>query len=189
MIDTDGDGVFDDQDVCPGFDDTLDSDSDGLPDGCDICPNDPDNNCQEMNIAPLATTVRASSENTATQQYAVKAADECIEGYSKGDYKCEWATTGQKAGAWIRLNWNDLYRVSKVVIYDRPNSSDQVTAATLSFDDGSTVTVGNLDNGGGPVEVTFAPKVISSLTLTVNAVSSTTKNIGLCEIEVFGVPE
>lgn len=35
--DSDGDGVCDGQDLCPGFDDMLDSDGDGIPDGCDDC--------------------------------------------------------------------------------------------------------------------------------------------------------
>jgi hypothetical protein len=33
--DSDGDGVCDSQDVCPGGDDSLDSDHDGIPDACD----------------------------------------------------------------------------------------------------------------------------------------------------------
>jgi hypothetical protein len=41
--DTDGDGVCDADDACPGGDDTLDGDSDGVPDSCDVCPADPDN--------------------------------------------------------------------------------------------------------------------------------------------------
>jgi Galactose oxidase, central domain len=36
--DADGDGVCDDEDVCPGFDDLLDGDGDTVPDGCDLCP-------------------------------------------------------------------------------------------------------------------------------------------------------
>jgi hypothetical protein len=38
VIDSDGDGVPDDEDVCPGFDDNIDTDGDGIPDGCDECP-------------------------------------------------------------------------------------------------------------------------------------------------------
>lgn len=41
--DSDGDGVADVIDACPGFDDNLDADSDGIADGCDVCPNDPEN--------------------------------------------------------------------------------------------------------------------------------------------------
>jgi len=33
--DSDGDGVADSQDQCPGFDDSVDVDGDGIPDGCD----------------------------------------------------------------------------------------------------------------------------------------------------------
>lgn len=36
--DTDGDGVCDEDDLCPGFNDMVDSDGDTVPDGCDVCP-------------------------------------------------------------------------------------------------------------------------------------------------------
>lgn len=38
--DSDGDGVPDSQDICPGGDDNVDSDGDFVPDFCDLCPND-----------------------------------------------------------------------------------------------------------------------------------------------------
>ncbi len=41
-VDSDGDGVCDPADLCPGFDDGLDADGDAVPDDCDDCPNDPD---------------------------------------------------------------------------------------------------------------------------------------------------
>ncbi len=36
FTDSDGDGVSDAHDICPGFDDTVDADADGIPDGCDV---------------------------------------------------------------------------------------------------------------------------------------------------------
>ena len=36
--DSDGDGIPDDEDICPGGDDNLDDDADGVPDFCDVCP-------------------------------------------------------------------------------------------------------------------------------------------------------
>ncbi|MEC9182068.1 MAG: thrombospondin type 3 repeat-containing protein, partial [Actinomycetota bacterium] len=36
--DSDGDGVGNNADICPGHDDSLDADFDGVPDGCDACP-------------------------------------------------------------------------------------------------------------------------------------------------------
>lgn len=41
LVDTDGDGVADIEDRCPGSDDALDADGDGIPDSCDECPQDP----------------------------------------------------------------------------------------------------------------------------------------------------
>ncbi|WP_188476220.1 gliding motility-associated C-terminal domain-containing protein [Dokdonia pacifica] len=35
LLDSDGDGVLDSMDICPGFDDAVDNDLDGVPDGCD----------------------------------------------------------------------------------------------------------------------------------------------------------
>ena len=35
QLDSDGDGVPDNMDQCPGFDDNLDADNDGIPDACD----------------------------------------------------------------------------------------------------------------------------------------------------------
>ncbi len=40
IVDDDGDGVPNNDDICPGGDDTIDGDGDGTPDFCDICPND-----------------------------------------------------------------------------------------------------------------------------------------------------
>ena len=140
------------------------------------------------NIAPLAT-VTASSEYVSRGSLAIKAVDGIVDGFPPpGDYTREWATLGQRVGAWICLVWNVPYAVDRVILYDRPNIIDQILSATLSFSDGTTVQVGPLNNEGYGVEYVFAPRVITSLMLTVTGVSSTTGSVGLAEIEVFGSP-
>ncbi len=65
--DTDGDGVPDGEDVCPGGDDNVDSDGDFVPDFCDQCPDDPENDadgdgiCESVDNCPLV--VNASQAN------------------------------------------------------------------------------------------------------------------------------
>ena len=98
------------------------------------------------NAAGLAT-VTASSENAADGQTAVKAVDGVVDGYP-GDYSREWATKAGKAGSRLQLSWPGPVTVGSVVLFDRPNTSDQVTAGTLTFSDGSTAAVPALDNAG-----------------------------------------
>ena len=55
IIDSDGDGVPDSEDVCEGYDDTIDSDSNGVPDGCDDEPQPPTIPPNENNTADNLT--------------------------------------------------------------------------------------------------------------------------------------
>jgi hypothetical protein len=136
------------------------------------------------NIAPLAV-VTASSDHPATGQQAVKAVDGVVDGWP-GDYTREWASNGERAGAWIKLTWSTSYLVDRIVLYDRPNANDRITGGVLRFSDGTTVNVGSLDNSGAGNTVTFSPRSITSVTFTVNSVSSATLNVGLAEIAVYG---
>ena len=126
----------------------------------------------------------ASSENTFTGQLATKAVDGVVAGYP-GDYTKEWATEGGGAGSWLKLTWANARKVSKIVLHDRPNLNDQVTAASISFSDGSTLSLGELANDGSAVTVTFPAKTITGLEVNVGGVSSATQNVGLAEVEVW----
>jgi len=81
--------------------------------------------------------------------------------------------------------WSSPVTLGTVQLYDRPNLSDGVTSGTLTFSDGSTVTVPSLPNGGGALTVSFTPRNTSSLRFTVTGVSTTTVNIGLAEISAW----
>jgi LmbE family N-acetylglucosaminyl deacetylase len=135
------------------------------------------------NVAPSAT-ITASSQNTADGQTAVKAVDGAIDGYP-GDYTREWATAGGNAGSHINLAFPSPVTLNRVVLYDRPNSDDQITAGTLAFSDGTTVTVPSLDNAGQATAINFTARSTTSLRLTVTNVSGTTVNVGLAEFQAY----
>jgi len=135
------------------------------------------------NVA-LQATATASSQNTSTSQTANKAIDGVISGYP-ADYTKEWATTGGGAGSWLKLTWSSPVKVDHVVLYDRPNLNDQVTGSNITFSDGSTVSTGSLNNDGTGVTVSFPARTVTSLTFNVTAVSSSTANVGLSELQVF----
>lgn len=137
------------------------------------------------------STVTGCSQNTTTGQTFAKAVDGVAQGYP-ADYTKEWASVGGKAGCWIQLTWAGPVSLSKVVLYDRPNASDQATAGTLTFSDGSTVPVGALTNTGptagtaAAVALSFSPRTVTWVKYTMTSVSTTTYNVGLAEIEAWG---
>ena len=135
------------------------------------------------NIARQASAT-ASSQNTSTGQTAAKAIDGVAQGYPTDSSK-EWATAGGKSGSWIQLNWSGPQSMSKVVLYDRPNTSDQITGGTLTFSDGSSVAVGSLNNSGTATTVSFPARTATWVRLTATTVSSATANVGLAEFEVW----
>jgi hypothetical protein len=52
-VDSDNDSVCDEDDICPGGDDTIDVDNDGVPDDCDPCvDSDNDSVCDPADICP-----------------------------------------------------------------------------------------------------------------------------------------
>jgi LmbE family N-acetylglucosaminyl deacetylase len=139
------------------------------------------------NLAPLATAT-ASSQSTATGQLASAAIDGVISGYPD-DTTAEWATVGGGVGSWLKLTWSGSYTVSSVVLYDRPNLDDQITSGTLTFSDGTVLPFGELPNAGttGLTVTPSSPIATTSVLMSVTGVSSTTVNVGLSEIEVFGI--
>jgi hypothetical protein len=133
----------------------------------------------------LSATATASTQNTADGQTAAKAIDGSPLGYP-ADYSREWVTVRQGAGAWIQLTWTASVRLDHTVLYDRPNASDQITSGTLTFSDGTSVPVGSLNNDGTAVSVSFAPRSVTWVRLTVNTVRAGTSSVGLAEFEAWG---
>ena len=132
----------------------------------------------------LTATATASSQNTSTSQTADKAINGVIAGYP-GDYTQEWATSGGKAGSWLQLTWATAQTIDTIVLYDRPNTDDQITGGNIQFSDGTSITVGSLPNTGTAYTLTFTAKTVTTLKLNITSVSSTTGNVGLAEIQVY----
>jgi LmbE family N-acetylglucosaminyl deacetylase len=136
-----------------------------------------------QNVARVGT-ITSSSQNTSTNQQATKAVDDWVAG-SPIDSTREWATVGGKAGSWINIAWPTPHTLETVVLYDRPNANDRVTTGTLRFSDGSTVSVGALPNNGSALVVNFSRRRVTSLRFTVTGVASSTRNVGLAELQAY----
>ncbi len=133
------------------------------------------------NVARAATAA-ASTENASRGQTAAKAVDGIVSGYPVDPTK-EWASVRQLAGAWISLTWSSPQAIARVVLHDRINLTDQITAGTLEFSDGSSIAVGSLPNDGSSYVLDFPARTVTSLTLRITGARG--ENIGLAEIEVY----
>ncbi|ROZ69403.1 PIG-L family deacetylase [Ramlibacter sp. WS9] len=134
----------------------------------------------------LTATVTASSQSTSTSQSAAKAIDDVVGGYP-GDSSKEWATVGGQAGSWLRLAWSTARKVNQVILHDRVNTYDQVMSGKLTFSDGTSVDVGNLNDDGSPTPVVFPERLVSWVKFEILAVKNANQSsTGLAEIRVFG---
>jgi alpha-glucosidase (family GH31 glycosyl hydrolase) len=133
------------------------------------------------NVAATATVTASGSEGGYTAEGSV---DGIVGGYP-GDKSQEWSA-GATIGAWLRLDWNTPQTVDRIVLYDRPNTVDQVTAGKMTFSDGTVLPVGTLpDDAATGLTLTFPTKTITWVKFTVTGVKPGTQNAGLAEIGVF----
>jgi hypothetical protein len=137
------------------------------------------------NIA-LKARVTASSANTAANQTPDKAIDANAGGFP-ADYTREWVSIGGKTGSWLTLSWESSPQVvSKIALYDRPNLDDQITGGVIEFDSGERIDIGELNNYGTATSFDVEDRTVRSLTIRITAVSPSTMNVGLSEVQVFG---
>jgi hypothetical protein len=119
--------------------------------------------------------------------YAARGAIDGRVGGYPGDTSEEWASRGEKQGAWIKLTWQQPQPVRRVQLFDRPNPLDQITGGRLEFSDGTSIALERPlpDGGAQGVEIAFEPKTVRWVKFTVTDVKPGSPNIGLAEIAVF----
>ena len=135
-----------------------------------------------LNLA-ITAQVTVSSENAGGGQSRMRAVDGVADGAPR-DPAREWVTIGQLAGAWIQLAWPAPVSVAQVNLWDRPSTSENVLGGTLTFSDGSRITVGALPADGSVWPVTFTPRTVNWVRFTIDRAQGSAT--GLSEIEVLG---
>lgn len=137
----------------------------------------------------IATNIAPQGKVEVSSIYPYQPADcyngsKAIDGVIE-DISCHsWATSGEGAGAWLKITLPTVRHVNQVILYDRPNPTDYVIQGKLTFSDGTELETGDLPNGGAPRKLSFEQKNVTWIKFTV--VQSTGPNIGLGEIEIYG---
>ncbi|KAL4800236.1 hypothetical protein BDV19DRAFT_384595 [Aspergillus venezuelensis] len=134
------------------------------------------------NIAVRAR-VTASSSNVGANQTPDKVIDGSAGGFPAA-HTHEWATDGGKVGSWLILSWDSPQIISQIGLIDRPNLD--ILAAALEFDSENAIEVGDLSNYGTRNLVDVGDRTAQKLTVRITAISASTMNVGLSEVQVFG---
>ncbi len=127
------------------------------------------------NIAPFATVTVSSTDDAGFSQGV---ADGIVDAQ-------EWKSNTTTADAWIMLNWQKPALVEEIDLYDRINPNDNVRSGVLTFEDGSTISVGALPTGGDPAQIKFPPKIVKWVMFRINTAQG--RNAGLAELMVRGI--
>jgi hypothetical protein len=130
----------------------------------------------QVNIAPNATP--SVSSQYSSNYSAAKLIDGIIGQLGTG----EWAKSNADTSPWAELDWSTSQSISKIVLYDRNNTTDQVLGGTLTFSDGSSITVGALNNDGSANTFTFATKNVTWVKFQITSYSGLP---GLSEFQVY----
>ena len=137
-----------------------------------------------LNVANIALSATVTVSGIEDGYGKAGATDGIVGGYPD-DGSQEWSSGGT-VGAWIQLDWPTPQTIDRIVLYDRPNLTDQVTGGTLTFSDGSTLPVDALPNDAKDGRVIrFPAKTVTWVKFTITAVKPDTKSAGLAEIAVF----
>ena len=138
------------------------------------------------NLAPRARATAVGSLDEA--HGPERAIDGVVLRENQGEWACSGYVTswGEIFMPWIRLDWDEPVTIDRVVLYDRAAATEHLAGGTLSFSDGSKISVTGIPNHGGPREIRFPAKTVEWLHF--EATDGNGKNLGLSEIEVFQAP-
>jgi len=129
-----------------------------------------------------ATNVSPGATATASSTYSGLPASNAID----GNAGTEWASAGE-INPWLQLNWSSPQNIGGIVINDRANSSDWSQGGTLTFSDGSSMSVSGIPNNGSPYTITFPTKMVNWVKFQIAGASGSFNN-GLAEFDVYGQP-
>lgn len=136
------------------------------------------------NIAPLAA-IRASSVYPGSSLEGL--VDGAVDPAGTAVLHREWASHAQKEGAFVTFEWRSPVKINRVILFDRPNTIDQVTSARLIFGDGQVLETGALPDGAAEgLDLQFEEVETSSLTVFISGVKEGTANSGFGEVAIMG---
>lgn len=134
------------------------------------------------NIAPLAKVT------VSTEARAETAAQFLTDGIIGIDGKGEWACQARGSGGnirlpWVQFDWDTPQWIEKIVIFDRPSLSENITGARILFSDGTSEWARQIPLDGTGIAISFTPKKTKWVRIV--ATDGIGGELGFSEIEIY----
>ena len=134
----------------------------------------------------LITEIKSSSCSASTEH---NSAYICENAYD-GDTAKQWATLNQGVGAWIKINFEGLYRLTKISVMQRPYD-EYFKEISIEFTDGTpvdfTLPYTYPSHDWADIDLTDYPDMITTgyVNISVKSVYREANN-GFSEVKVYG---
>ncbi len=133
----------------------------------------------------LALSARVTASSRFVGYSPQAAADGFIEG-APANPSAEWASAGEGANAWLRLEWDEPQQANRIQLFDRPNLQDQIFGGVVLINDHIQYTFGTLlDDASQGLVIEINETPIHSLQVVITSVKPGGPNIGLSEVSVY----
>lgn len=131
----------------------------------------------DSNLAYDAT-ITSSSE----QSGKYKPAQFISDGIIAWDNVGEWCAN--ETYPWVRYTWPTAVNINKIVLYDNQHPGNNARTGTLTFSDGTSMTVTGIPDNGEEKEITFSTKTVTWVKFQVTG--GLGGYVGLSEFQIFG---
>lgn len=133
-------------------------------------------------VSNIASEAEISASSVLSSRYNPQ--DTLVDGVVQKHARGEWASRSETSPV-ATLEWDQPMLVSGVTLFDRVASYSWAQSATLTFSDGSSLSIDNISNDGSAQSLTFPEKLTTSLRIQLHGEGI---HIGLAEVEVQGRP-
>ena len=99
-----------------------------------------------------------------------------------------WVSKEETTGAWIQLEWSQMYTLHRVVLERNVLNEPGITDGFLSFGDGSFLQV-KLSTTSPTTVIPITPRLVDRVRFTVSAVSQGARDVSVAEFAVSDEPD
>ena len=136
---------------------------------------------EQQNLAVINNATASASTYYNDPNVVILPPSKVLDNISHRQDQYEWAST--ETNPWIQLTWSSSQKIDKIKLFDRPVIGRSANAGTLTFSDGSSISVTGIPDNGDAKEISFSTKTVTWVKFQVT--SGIGDYVGLAEFQIL----